>query len=278
MGKAAANLTIFQKEKLGEKTCEVCKRPYEIFEMVMPDRKTGKLMKKKYDYCLSCFKANEDRKLAQDILEENEKTKLKNLQKDFSSFSFINPKLRNASFDNFIEYTQMESEGLQTAKRYLEVFSLEEPKNLLFWGSYGTGKSHLSKSICDEVIRKGHTAIFVNIPMMSKSIRATYNKDSQYQEHEIFARFEKADLLVLDDLGTGNHTDWLVHDVLFPILDARQGMNTVFTTNLNPNIPMIEDNPNKIQGLESMIGPRNFSRVMDNANIQTMIGKDKRKA
>ncbi|MFE4024508.1 hypothetical protein ACFXPZ_45415, partial [Streptomyces sp. NPDC059101] len=96
--------------------------------------------------------------------------------------------------------------------------------------------------------------------------------------HEIFARFEKADLLVLDDLGTGNHTDWLVHDVLFPILDARQGMNTVFTTNLNPNIPMSEDNPNKIQGLESMIGPRNFSRVMDNANIQTMIGKDKRKA
>lgn len=276
MGKAS-NLTIFQKEKLGDKVCEICERPYEVYEIVIPDRKSGKLIKKKYDYCLSCEKAAEDKKIADGILKENEITKMKNLQRYFSSSSFINPKLRNASFDNFIEYTEMETEAMQTAKRYLELFSLEDSKNLLLWGSCGTGKSHLSKSICDEVIKSGHTAIFVNIPMMSKSIKATFNKGSQYTEHEIFERFEKADLLILDDLGTGNHTEWLINDVLFPILDARQGMNTIFTTNLNPNIPFDQDDPKRIQGLEMMISERNFSRVMDNANIQKMIGRDKRK-
>ncbi len=56
------------------------------------------------------------------------------------------------------------------------------------------------------------------------------------------------------------------NDVLFQVLDARLGKATIYTTNL----PGAD--------LRARIGPRNFSRIIDDAKIVKMYGDDYRLA
>ena len=261
---------IFQKNVLGERTCDQCGQVVEIYVMNVPDGKGG-FKQMKFDECWHCKKAAEEKELVKDIV-FNERTgkfedrvaKQKKLQKLFDDLSFINPNLKGCTFENYETTTTMQQEAFEMARKYVEVFSLEEPKNLIFWGSYGTGKSHLSVAILKELMKQGYSGIFVSVPKLLQAFRNTYNKDAEYTEGELLEALETVDCLVLDDLGAENSTDWAV-DKLFNIVDSRQGKNTVFTTNLD------------MKALEQKIGPRNFSRVMMNANVLKMVGRDYRK-
>lgn len=256
---------LFKQERLGETSCPDCGHTYEVLKTVVPDRDQG-TKEIITDECWPCKKAAEEAAIVQGIEKRNKQQKQKNLQAVFDRFSLINPDLKGASLENYENRSEMAASAFEMANKYINLFDPEDPKNLLYYGSYGVGKSHLAKSICDAVIEKGHTAIFVNIPKLLKAFKSTYNKDSELTEDEIFYHLENADLLVLDDLGTGKMTEWAVDDIIFPLLDARQGMNTVFTTNLNPDD----------EELEEKIGGRNLSRAMSNANVIRMFGQDNR--
>ncbi|WP_250637008.1 ATP-binding protein [Lentibacillus amyloliquefaciens] len=72
------------------------------------------------------------------------------------------------------------------------------------------------------------------------------------------------DLLVLDDIGAEQQTEWSTSK-LFEILDDRSGKATVYTTNLSSD------------ELKERVGERNFSRMMDNTNVIVMNGSDYRR-
>lgn len=246
------------KKNLGEKTCETCGHTYQAFSQVIAGQEMF------FDYCWPCKKKEEDAKLAHGIQERNEKLKGLKLVKLFNQHSFINDNLRTCSFGNYEKQTKMQDEAFMVARKYVETFDLQNPKNLIMTGSYGVGKSHLSIAIIKALINKGHTGIFVSTPKLLQAFRDTYQKDSEVSEGQLMKALEKVDCLVLDDIGAENTTDWAT-DKLFNIVDSRQGKNTVFTTNLT------------MEQLETKIGPRNFSRIMMNANVEKMVGKDYRK-
>jgi DNA replication protein DnaC len=75
---------------------------------------------------------------------------------------------------------------------------------------------------------------------------------------------QKADAVVLDDLGAIKDTEW-TDEKLFKILDSRIGKATFFTPNLTS------------KDLQQNIGGRNYDRLKNNTRAQKVEGISRRK-
>jgi len=205
----------------------------------------------------------EDRLLALETIKRSEQIKKEKIKRLFEENSLINKDLQKATLDNYTPTNQETQRALEIVKRYIEAFNLEEPRNLLFYGNYGTGKSHLSASIIKALMEKEYTSTFISMPKLHSTIKNTYNKNSERTESEIMQALEEVDLLVLDDIGAESDTDWAIQK-LFEILDSRMGKHTIFTTNLNQ------------EQLRKHLKDRNYSRIMHNTFEVKMTGQDYR--
>lgn len=192
----------------------------------------------------------EDIELAKEAVKNHERLKVKKMRDVFDRHSLINKQLQKATFENYEPSNESQTKAKRIAARYVEVFDLKEPRNLLFSGGYGIGKSHLSKAITDGVIEEGHSAVFISVPKLLTKLRTTYNKDSEFSEGDLIEALNGTRLLVLDDLGAEKSSEW-AFEKLFEIIDSRQGMHTIYTSNFSP------------EDLIDKLGERNFSRVVN---------------
>lgn len=268
-------------------------RYFEKFDIVKDTCECGKTFEKEYkmyvvsdnnepyhgisERCWDCYKQEEDLKMARKIeeermrkLEEKERERKQHFYDIFEENSLMNPKLREANFENYQPTNSDLEKAKSITKRYADNFSLENPVSLLLIGNYGTGKSHLSSAISKELLKKEFTSIFVSTPKLLTKIRSTYNKSSLYSEDDILKTLSEVDLLVLDDIGAEltkqseeNQHSWGTSKI-FEIMDNRIGKHTVFTTNYD------------VTELQQRLGGRNFSRMMENTHVVKMYGDDYR--
>lgn len=236
--------------------CEGCHQEVEIVKMVVP---FGPLKGQVIEEKRGC-----DCELLQIVKKEQHEAKKARLKRIFEENSLINPSLKNASFRNF-EPGEFKK-ALDKAKAFVEEFDINQPKNLLFQGSFGTGKSHLSVSIAKALTEKGYTTIFISTPKLLTKIRSTYNKNSEIGEEKIINAIAEADLVVFDDIGAEGETSGWPVQKLFEIIDQRAGKHSVFTTNLASVEFEITKEMQRI-----------FSRMMMNSELIIMNGTDYRK-
>lgn len=241
---------------VGEYVCECCGNKVQIIRMKMllgPDK--GKY----FETQKGC-----DCEVLGIIKAQQEEAKKARLAKIFEENSLINPALQKATFENF-EPGEFK-EAYDKAKQYVEEFDINKPKNLLFTGSFGTGKSHLSVSIAKALTQKGYTAIFISTPKLLTKIRNTYNQQSELTEEDILRALREADLVVFDDIGAeGEITGWGMQKI-FEVIDSRAGKHNIFTTNLTSNELSASKDLQRI-----------FSRMMMNAEPVIMNGTDYRR-
>lgn len=104
---------------------------------------------------------------------------------------------------------------------------------LLFQGKYGCGKTHLAAAIANYAVSMGVPTLFLTVPDLLDTIRFSYDTSSGSFE-ERFEEIKNASLLVLDDFGTQNATDW-AQEKLFQIINYRyiNKLSLVITTNLS---------------------------------------------
>jgi DNA replication protein DnaC len=169
-----------------------------------------------------------------EIVDDTKKRYLQIQVEKFDKFTTKNPDLDHATITNF-KYDEDESQlkALERSLIYIENFDPKSGKKLLFYGSVGTGKSHLAISIYKEIKQKGFTAIYLEMDKIMRIIRDTWDKNSENTENEFFKVLQDVDLLVLDDLGAEHTNNW-VQEKLFSILNSRLGKNTIITTNIDP--------------------------------------------
>lgn len=244
---------------LREETCNGCQKKISVYEVeiIGGPNKGNTIEWRKGCIC-------EDIELAKQAEKNHKKMQLRKMQEVFNRNSLISKDLEKASLENYKSTNKSQSYAKKVSERYVEVFDLEEPRNLLFYGNYGLGKSHLAKGIADGVMEKGFTAIFISVPKLLRKIKSTYSRNSEINEDEIITMLEKVDLLILDDLGAEKSSEW-EGERIFDIIDSRQGKHTIYTTNFVP-----EDLMNKL-------GERNFSRVVNkDTNILELTGENYR--
>jgi DNA replication protein DnaC len=103
---------------------------------------------------------------------------------------------------------------------------------LFLQGGYGCGKTHLAAAIANECVSLGVPTLFLTVPDLLDSLRFAYgSEDVTFEER--FEQVRQAPLLILDDFGTQNATEW-AREKLFQILNYRyiNHLPLVVTTNL----------------------------------------------
>ena len=146
-------------------------------------------------------------------------------------------------------------------------------RGLLFMGSVGVGKTHLSVAILRALVEKGVNCLFYEFGSLLKEIQNSYNSASQVSELKVLEPVFNAEVLVLDELGASKTTDW-VRDTMMQIMSTRYNDRkvTIFTTNYGDE----RVRPSE-ETLEDRIGVRLRSRLYEMCKAVVLQGDDYRR-
>ncbi len=116
---------------------------------------------------------------------------------------------------------------------YADAFPGAQPRNLLFTGASGLGKTFLMNCIAQRVLSRGYTVMRVTASRIVEVARRYHHNGD---EADAYARMIDSDLLVIDDLGAEpmieNVTIVYLLNLLNERLNAQRGM--VISTNFTP--------------------------------------------
>ena len=175
---------------------------------------------------------NQKSRYCNDCLKKISLLKIERFLKD----SGIRGILNEMTFDSFD--VKLRRSAYKTAKEYAENFDMDTVNGLMFFGSAGSGKTHLAVAIAKYLIeQKEIPVIFTRVIDLLQEIRGTYNSNENYRvgnEVDLIKKYTKIPLLVLDDLGAEKITDW-VKQILYQVIDERliERKPIIITSNLS---------------------------------------------
>ena len=151
------------------------------------------------------------------------------------SESGIKKRFQQRTFDSFICDTQGRKQAYKTAREYAENFAeaLKKGEGLYIEGSYGTGKTHLAAAIAIYLTEREYSVVMKTSFDLFEEIKRTFD-DTERTEAEVTTAYKDCDLLIIDDLGKEQCTDWSM-SVLYSIVNDRyEAMKPmIITTNFN---------------------------------------------
>lgn len=157
-----------------------------------------------------------------------------------------NAPLEKSRFDNFdlerySDRTDKENsvsarDIMQTNFEYCKRFSEEfngKGSGILMVGNTGLGKTHLSLAIANKLIDKGFCVVYGSVTELIRKINSEQFDDV---EGDTMSLVKGCDLLILDDLGVENKSEWNA-SLLYEIINARQNKRApmIISTNLDLN-------------------------------------------
>ncbi len=183
-----------------------------------------------------------------------------------------NMPLECSTFENFDLgfYTDEKNEkGVSPRRQMTAVFktcrdfaeNFPEGKSLLFTGSSGLGKTHLSLAIANVVIQKGYGVIYGSAQNLINEIsRETFDRSGSTEKID---SLNSCDLLILDDLGTEFSTN-LSSSIVYNIINTRmmKSLSTIISTNLD------------IKQINDTYSERVASRIIGNYTVCPCFGSD----
>ena len=157
--------------------------------------------------------------------------------------------------------TPRASENFEVTKQYATTFAhrsgaLKTGACLVLCGNPGTGKTHLACRIGKYITERTQLIVkYATAADVSRSVRATYG-DNDANEGDVIDQWAKCDLLILDELGVKNATDY-DRSLLFEIIDKRyqERLPTVVISNL------------KIAEIGPATDERMMDRLRDNCTV-----------
>jgi DNA replication protein DnaC len=107
---------------------------------------------------------------------------------------------------------------------------IEKKQNVAFTGPAGAGKSYLAQALGHQACRQGYKVIYLRLPKLLTAL-AQARADGSYAK--LLKRFEKGQLLILDDLGVSEITEKERRDLL-EIFEDRYGVASTIVTSQLP--------------------------------------------
>ena len=141
--------------------------------------------------------------------------------------------------------------------------SEELSKNLMFIGSTGLGKTHLSSATAYEVIKKGFDVFYDSAQSILYSFEKERFSRSGTFDSDIIERYMTCDLLIIDDLGTeysGNMSVSSLYNLINMRLLEKKSM--IISTNLT------------VSEMQMRYDARIVSRIFGEFTILNFIGDD----
>lgn len=141
--------------------------------------------------------------------------------------SGVGARFRNRTFDTF-RVEELNSHAFNIAKGYADNFRAlqtnpdgQEKNGLLINGPKGTGKTHLAAAIANQLMAQGVPVVFATMIDLLAKIKASFERHgAEAAEHEIMRLYKTADLLIIDDIGKEQPTEWALAKI-YQIINAR---------------------------------------------------------
>lgn len=172
------------------------------------------------------------------------------------SFNFKYYAVDSLDPEKGITYNELAKLAYQAARNFIQSFLKDSNTDgLLFTGQVGSGKTFLACCIANALLEKGKLVLFAVVPDLLDQIRSTYDNgrgQDEVSEFDLLDTAKQVPLLILDDLGAHNYTEW-TRNKIYSIINYRLNhqLPVVVTTNIIP------------EELEKYLGERTTSRLLE---------------
>lgn len=187
--------------------------------------------------------------------------------------SGIKRRFQQRTFPNFRQDTAGRAKNYRIAKEYADNFALHRARGdgLYIEGTNGTGKTHLAAAIALQLINEGIPVICKTSSDLLLDIKKSFDGEGA-RESEVLDIYKRVDLLIIDDLGKEQCSDWSMSTLYSILNDRYEDMKpTIVTTNYNAD------------NLARALIPRGFddtkivaiiSRLRETSTVMTMAWAD----
>lgn len=173
----------------------------------------------------------------------------------------IPEELKNCSFKNY-QRGEDNQKAFNAAYKFVKDWDLK-PKGLLITGTVGTGKTHLTIAIINNLlVKKRISTLFVNTPELVAELRDAQFKDSLSGKMD---KIKECPLVCFDDLAKERMTEW-VKEQYYRIINHRYLYK----------LPILATSNNSINDLGDKLGDATASRLIATCEVVEVKGRDRR--
>jgi len=182
-------------------------------------------------------------------------------------FLRLPPRLSNCRFEDFhlgyyskdlrdqdrgLTYHELARLALEAAREFCRDFGAQGD-GLLLMGSVGSGKTLLAGAIANALLARGIGVSFVVVPEWLDLLRESYSVPREWRQgsHDLWETAREAPLLILDDLGAHNYTEWTLNS-LYSVINYR----------FNHLLPLLVTTNLGAQDWRDRLGERTTSRLI----------------
>ena len=152
--------------------------------------------------------------------------------------SLLGDKYKNVTFANTDKTNNEFIKIFNRCEKYCEVARevLDRGIGIYLFGNKGTGKSHLTACMANELMDNYYSVLYTNFSEISKYIRGTFCRTNE-TEYDFLERLTSIDFLFIDDFGTElvtkNNEDLWLQEKVFEVINKRYNNNKpiIFTSN-----------------------------------------------
>ena len=186
----------------------------------------------------------------------------------------LNESIKSASFKDVYKDDKARVPIIKYFKEFIDEYNKENnPKGIYLYGSFGSGKTYLIASLFNELAKRGIKSTLIYYPDFLVTLKSSFQTDFK----EKFNYIKKTPLLLFDDIGAENCSNWSRDEVLGPILQYRMENNlpTFFTSNLT--IAELEKSLSiTSSGVDKIKARRIIERIKQLTVQQELISKNRR--
>lgn len=201
---------------------------------------------------------------------------LKNVEYLKQGYKFeVSKTVRNAKMSEIYTNDKNRIDLIKWVTKFIKDYKEgKTTRGLYLSGNFGSGKSYIISAMMNELVKDGFSCAMIYYPDFLRILKSSFKTD--FEEQFDYAR--KSDLLLLDDIGAENITDWSRDEILGPILQYRMENNlaTFFTSNLTKEELEIHLSEGK-QSVDKLKAKRIIERINYLTDELKLISKNQRK-
>ena len=213
--------------------CSICKKPikgiYTLFGVT-----------REVQITCDCIQEKQNKELQ----EQQAVVKHEEIQ-NLKSMSLIGKRYQNVSFKSTVTGRNPSFDtAYERCKKYCKNYKqcLANGYSIYIYGDIGTGKTHLTACIANELLAKCIPVLFTNLFEISKKVKSTFARNTSLTEQKLIQEFSEIEVLIIDDFGTenfiksSNENTWL-QSLLFDLINSRYNSQkaTIFSSNYSFN-------------------------------------------